>query len=683
MRFTALRVPAALAALNLAAAPLLAQTGSASAAGSPAAPAEYFGGDSVPRAPAARGGNDGLRYDARRGVELGFVDADIRRVVDAILGGMLKVAYTVDPAVQGTITLSSARSVARDSLIPALEAALATVNAAIVRQGGVYRVVPRTAATAAAGLSRPLTARERTQPGFSLEVVPLRFASAREVQKVVEGSGAKDAILQVDETRNQLIVVGSSQERAAIRRLIESLDVDWVRGMSFTFYRVDSVPPDELIGDLGRVFKPPLDILASRVRLVPFPRLKAILGIAASREDLRQIESWIRRLDSGAGADKRKLYVYNVQNGRAADIANSLSLVISGDAGVTYTAAPALPSTPGGTTEESKQQEAPIGTSRAPRAATAVGGGNTLRVVPNDENNSLLIYATPSEHEFVMDALRQLDVPPRQVLIEAILAEVTLTNDLRYGLQWFFSPGSNEITLSTQPSGGVSSQFPGFSYLYTGSADARVVLNAIQSKTNVRVLSSPKLVVLNNQTATLQVGDQVPIVTQSSQSTSAGGAPVVNTVELRDTGVILKVTPRVNDSGLVIVDVSQEVSDVAATTSSGIDSPTIQQRKLTSTVATRSGSTVALGGLIRDGSTRGRSGVPFIQNVPLVGNLFRTTTRDDRRTELVVLLTPTVMRDAVETEAAVDDLIDGFTAIRPLIDKGIGDQVPARRAQKR
>lgn len=258
------------------------------------------------------------------------------------------------------------------------------------------------------------------------------------------------------------------------------------------------------------------------------------------------------------------------------------------------------------------------------------------------------------------DALRQLDVMPRQVMIEAIIAEVTLGDNLRYGVQWLFNSGDNTITLSSADSGSVSPQFPGFSYIYSGSANARLVLNALKTRTDVKILSSPKLAVLNNQKAELQVGDQIPVLTQLAQGVAAPGAPLVTSVQMRDTGVILEVTPRISDNGNVILEVAQEVSDVASTTTSGIDSPTIQRRRLRSVVATRDGATVALGGLIRDTRTNGKSGIPLLSDVPLVGNLFRSTTVDQRRTELIILLVPHVMRDHQETQAVVNALLDSM-----------------------
>ena len=196
----------------------------------------------------------------------------------------------------------------------------------------------------------------------------------------------------------------------------------------------------------------------------------------------------------------------------------------------------------------------------------------------------------------------------------------------------------------------------------------QAVLNTLQSKTKVRVLSAPKLMVLNNQTATLQVGDQVPIVTQQSQSVTAAGAPIVNSIELHDTGVILKVTPRVNESGAVQLDIAQEVSDVTPTTTSGINSPTIQQRRLATTVSTRSGQLVALGGLIRNTASRQKSGIPLLSQIPILGAAFGNQTTREDQTELIILLTPTVIRSPQELDGSVDELLDRMGSVRPMVD---------------
>jgi general secretion pathway protein D len=210
--------------------------------------------------------------------------------------------------------------------------------------------------------------------------------------------------------------------------------------------------------------------------------------------------------------------------------------------------------------------------------------------------------------------------------------------------------------------------FPGLSFLYSGHGIA-ATLNALATVTDVTVLSAPKLMVLNNHTATIDVGDEVPISTGTAVSTLTTGAPIVNSIDYRDTGIILKITPRVNSGGLVLLDMAQEVSDVlplsAAQQSSGIDSPTIEERKISTSVAVQDGETVALGGLIKNEIQKGRSTIPFLGSIPVIGHLFGDTTGGLIRTELVVLITPHVVRAPVDAQAITRELREKIEEAAP------------------
>lgn len=617
------------------------------------------------------------------GFTLAFVDADARRVVDAVLGAMLGADYSVDPAIQGTITLRTAQPVTRAQLVPLLEEALRSVGAVIIIDNGRYRVLPREAARAQAPLSGSMASPSaalagpapdigEVTPGYATEVISLRSASAPQIARLIEEFIGEGIVGNVEPQLNRLAISGSAAERTAARQLIARFDVDTLAGMQFELIRLENVDAETLANELEAIFQPPYDIIGSRVRVLPLPRLRSLLLIASDRADIARIQPWIARLDSGV-AGKRRLYSYAVQNGRARDVAAILSRVLgTGDVSA-------------GTEERDGLvpivDEEPTA-SAGPEAAPRTGGGRTgptdargaraPRIIASDETNSLLIYADGEEYEFIRDALSRLDQPVPQVLIEAVLAEVTLTRDLQYGINFRALQGDFAGSNSSTGSGTPTSVFPGFSLSWIGSS-ASAVLNTLQSRTNVRVLSAPKLVVLNNQTATLQVGDQVPIVTQQVQSVAAPGAPVVNNVELRDTGVILRVTPRVNESGTVTLDISQEVSDVARTTTSGINSPTIQQRRIASVVATRSGEMVALGGLIRDRTVEGRSGIPLLSQIPVIGGLFGNQTREGSRTELIILLTPTVIRAPQDNGAIVRELINAMDAAGAIAERAVED----------
>jgi general secretion pathway protein D len=629
------------------------------------------------------------------GFQLNFVDTDIGTIVSEVLGDGLGVPFVVDPQVKGNMSLQATRALSRDEVLAALEGGLRAQGFVLVSQNGVYHVVPDK--DASRRITR-LQALGQGAKGYGIYVVPLQFVGAAEMEKVLQPFAPDGGILRVDEARNLLLLAGTGQEIETLLSVVRTFDVDWLAGMSFGLYPLEYVDAKTLAGELSEVFAGPRSPIASVVRFVPLARLNALMVITPQAKYLQDVEAWIRRLDLGATTPGRRIYVYDVQNGKADDIARSLGriLSISGDwdsrggsssLGTTGGSLPLADSgfgnglasgngvsptggfssrTARNTVPQQAYESPPVSAPRASLAdssSSALDAG-ALKIVPNEENNSLLILASPSEFGIIEAALKRLDVLPIQVLIEASIAEVTLTDDLRYGLQYSWMAGDGPIALSESANGAVSQAFPGFSYLYTGTKNIRAVLNAIESLTNVRVISAPKLVVLNNREAQLQVGDQVPISTQSSIGTNDPASPIVNSIQLRDTGVILRVTPRANKSGRVILEVAQEVSDVAKTTSSGIDSPTIQQRKIASTVAVHDGETIALGGMIRDTQSNGGGGIPYLRRIPILGHAFGSTGKTSRRTELIVLLTPHVIRSTEESDEVMDELRKQFKGLR-------------------
>jgi general secretion pathway protein D len=310
------------------------------------------------------------------------------------------------------------------------------------------------------------------------------------------------------------------------------------------------------------------------------------------------------------------------------------------------------------------------------------GGGEgqgllKARISSDDTNNAILVYGTPREYALIEDALRKLDILPFQVFIEAAITEVSLTDDLRFGLQWSFSPDNSNgvLTEGTGSTNGIPNlvrNVPGFSFAFSPSSTISGVLNTLESKTNVNVVSAPKILVLNNQTAVLQVGDQVPIATQNSTSTIDPNSPTINSIEYRDTGVILKVTPRVNASGLVLLDVAQEVSDVNTTAArgAGINSPTISTRRISTSVAVQDGEVLALGGLIRNTQTKGRVGFPFLSQIPFIGGLFGRQATGGSKIELIVLLKPRVIRTVDDGRAITDELRAKIKTLEPFKSSG-------------
>jgi len=609
-----------------------------------------------------------VKEDQQGAVSLTFKSTDIRIVLRAVLADTLKLSYTVDPRVQGQVTLETSGPIGKEALQLILESLLKTKGYAMVAVAGGYHILPVAEAPRNVTNIRQGLPASVDLPGFGVQVVRLDYTLPSDMEKLMAPFAPDAGVLRADDARQILILAGTTQEMAAMLRAIETFDVDSMTGKSFGIYNLNYVEADVIVDELKAIFGGDQEN-RTPVEFIPVPRINRLIAISAKRDILRSIEQWIEKLDLGESSPGRRIYVYQVKNSRAADVSETLNLILgsrngaSGRFGQNQTSNTTRNSqgrSAGISGNNNRTQERSGSNYSGLNAYGQSNGEEGIRIVPSEENNSLLIMATPSEFGVVETALKQLDVPPRQVLIEVTLAEIGLTDELRFGLQWQFGFDDNSVAFGKSNS--PSPEFPGFSWVYS-KGNTSAVLNALETYTDVKVVSSPRILVLNNQSATIQVGDEVPVPTSSAQSTSDSNAPIINTIQYRNTGVILTVTPRINDGGLVMLDVEQELSNVVETASSGIDAPTIQQRKITSSIAVQNGSTIALGGLIRNTVSKTNSGVPILKDIPLIGNLFKNSNFVERRTELVILLTPRIIRDVEETRSVMDELRKDFRSL--------------------
>jgi general secretion pathway protein D len=671
-------------------------------------PFETFPGDDgfreQPVTPAAK--KKGLQAAVQRtgdGYQLSFDNASLAEVTKVILGDTLKLPYYYDPRVQGQVTLATGRSVTREELLSVLETALKMNNAVLLNSDGNYRIAP--AADALSGEVGALSHDGVQVPGFGLSVLPLRNVSADAILRLVENFVAKGGSLRAESTGNLLLIRGTARERQSLMEVAASFDVDWLKGQSAGIFPLTHSTPDELIADLSKAMSAEEgDLLGKMVRFQPLHRLNAVLVLARQSGQLKQAAEWIKRLDRSneAGQD---LHVYRVENGRAQDLAALLNETLGTGAGPRRTTRSELlpgrgvqklgsrATQPTPTTQPTsmlsqltrkKPADPPpdAGPGPVPFPPTFPGPGQPpgaagpppIRITADEVNNLLLIHASPSEYRRIANVLREIDRPPLQVMINATIVEVTLNDSLRYGVQVFFkgkqvSGGAvSDVVTSKTP---LFPNNPGLNLIVGSLTDPKVVLDALADVTEVKVVSSPSVVVVDNQPAILKVGDEVPITTQQANILESNA--VVNSVQYRDTGVILKVIPRVNSTGLVTMDIEQEISQVAGPTGGDANlTPTVSQRQVASTISVYSGQMVALGGLISEQRNSDRSSVPIINRIPLFGDLLGSTGKEVRRTELIVFIRPQVIRDSRDARDVAEELRSRLKSLSPGPQAGVG-----------
>jgi general secretion pathway protein D len=612
------------------------------------------------------------RPQADGDVKLNFQNANLLEVIKVVLGDMLGINYIVDPTVQGTVSMQTTDALRRADLIPTLELLLRMNNAALITSQGVYRVVPLANAMAEVRAPQLGDSTLALPGGFSVRVVPLRYVAAEEMAQILDPFVAgSNQLLRVDSARNLLILAGNGSDMERLLDTVRVFDVDRMAGMSVALFTPEFVDATTLAGDLESLLADPQHgLMAGLVRFIVVERLNGLMVVTPRAEHLARVREWIQRLDRDTGDASPRLFIYRVQNGKATDLAEVLTNLFNPEARPTPDEAELAPglerttirtpppaSTPSAATTATNldRDTNPASPAQMPAqinaAAVAQTGGATgidieqarqVQVIADEPNNALLILARGSEYRQILTALRQLDVSPLQVLVEVTIAEVELKDNLSFGVEWFFKnnfgskTGEGLLDLGTS---GLAGLVPGFSYALKGP-DVRFVLNTLATESNLSVISSPSLLVLNNQEATINVGEEVPVATEQRQSTIDPDAPIINSVDYRDTGVLLTVKPRVNAGGLVIMEVEQEVSQAPSTSGQNLLTPRIRQRKIASTVAVNSGDTIILGGLIEENRDLSESGVPGFHKVPILGALFGTKTDNQDRTELIVLITP-------------------------------------------
>ncbi|MFO1307707.1 MAG: type II secretion system secretin GspD [Burkholderiales bacterium] len=646
------------------------------------------------------------RKDAAGNVSLNFEGADIREVIRNVLGDILGANYVIDPAVGGQVTIRTSSGLPRSSLPSLLETLLRMNGATMILDGedGVFKIVPQGAAVR--GNVTPMlgNSARALPPGFSVQIVPLLYVSAREMLKILEPI-AKDAqAVRADDLRNLLILSGTERELKHLMDTIALFDVDWMKGMSAGLFPLQSADVKTVGQEIEKLLgQKDANPLGGLIRIVPIERMNALLVVTPNPALIERVHEWIEKLDAGTGGEGVRFYVYHLQNSRAERVGPLLQQAFTGRAAPQAPAqAPTLaPGTPAGQIvsppafqPQATPLQAPPSTvvvnqppaqpqpgaaaaailaaaaSGAQGAQAAQGVVRNIQVVPDKDNNTLLIVATPAEYLIIESALKKLDVAARQVMIEMVIAEVSLTDNFQFGVEWYFRNGANQAggnfrrgttvgnlfdTAATVAGAGLAARVPGFNYLLSGAfpGGIQAALSLLGTAANTKIVANPQVAALDNQKSTIKVGDRIPI----TQQTLVGGTTnaVTTTSQYIDTGVLVSVTPRINAGGLVTMDIQAEVSNPGDVTTAG-EAPPINTRSLQSMVAVQSGETLVMGGLIRDTKTQGSEGIPWLSKLPVIGGLFGAQDIKDTRSELVLFVTPRVVESQNDLRAVIDDL---------------------------
>ncbi|MCK4843331.1 MAG: type II secretion system secretin GspD [Methylococcales bacterium] len=613
-----------------------------------------------------RGGRSQRKASEKGEYSLNFDAADLGEVAKVILTDILDENYVLSPKVSGQVTLQTSKPLSRAELLPTLEMLLQINNAAMVYQNGVYQIRPATEVVSSSSFGAGKRYSKKIAKGYQVRVIPVKNVAVAELVKIVKPLMSNKAILHADENRNILLIAGTAAELARAIDIVNSFDVNVMKGRSFGLFSLINVEAEQMIKELEQVFNQKTSGSGRGLyQFMAIERLNAILAITHQAKHLKDIERWVFRLDKANTSAGGGVIVYRAQHVDAVELATTLGEIFGQGN---------KPKRPASIASGRKQLEVTNKNKKVDTATTnrvnsvlSLANLGDVKIIADEVNNALIIMASAQDYAVVQRVIKQLDVMPLQVLIDVSIVDVSLNDELEYGIRWFFEHNNGQNAGATNPAGleegvfggadltnlasslAIGAATGGFGYGFvSGSGDIRAVLNMESTKGNINVISSPSLMVLNNQEASIQVGEEVSLRTSESTPLTGGvgedNSPIsTTTFQQRKTGVTVNVKPRVNASGLVIMEIEQRVEDFAV--KNGVNgNPDILTREINSSVAIQSGETIVLGGLINEKNTIVKTGIPFLHEIPLIGPLFGSTEKIKRKTELVVLITPRVVK---------------------------------------
>lgn len=650
---------------------------------------------------------------------LRFDNADIYDVIQVVLGEILKVDYVVEPAVQGRVTLRSTSAVQTADLVGVLETALAQVGVSLVKSGSTYKVMRDVQAA-----REPLPSKGAGDSTLVMRVIPLRFVQAAQVAATLKPFASAGGAIVPDPTNKYLLVVDRNAVVDRLAGLAETLDNEFLRDIHVRLLRPQHADPADLGKELDALIKtsglfnlPNTD--ATKAFILPVPRLGAVMVASASPALLQAVDKWFAMLDAVPDKDADAMvHVYPVANGSAAHLADILQQVITGQASSSggaqsTTARPAAANAqtasmnPGAAQTAQATQNPSFGINTTANAAggtisrgnvPAAGGAGTgstngfagsVSIIADEITNTIIVKASASDFKRVQSVLRKIDTQPRQVLIQVVVAEVTLNDTLQYGVEWWLNStvtnngkswaakaGLEGLIKAPTAPGVVSGVGSGFNYaIFNGSSQVIGLLNLLGQDTKVNLLSAPHVLATDGKVARVEIGNDEPIVTQTVQSpgTLTSNLTTSNSVQYRPTGIILEVKPSISANGLITLSIAQEVSSRAAAVSvGGSEYPSFSKRRVSTDVSVHDGKTLLIAGLIEDKGDNTSVGLPTLKDIPLFGALFGTNKKVNNKTELLITITPHVVNSAQDADRLKADFMNSVKELGVMMERRPG-----------
>jgi general secretion pathway protein D len=638
----------------------------------PPAPQAEVAAPGLPtKASEAPGAAAATRSDA--GVAFVCVNCDLLEFIRNV-GTELKLNYVVDPRVKGIVTVHTYGELKKEDLLPVLESVLRVNNAALVKTGNFYQIVPIAGARQMPlPLRKPGEEPSAVEEGKVIQIVPMRFMSAADMVKVLEPYVSEGGHIAFHAQANILLITETTSNLKKLMELVNLFDSDVFQNKRVQLYPIRHSRPHELIPDLEKVFSAYSSGRDSAVRFIGIERLNALLAISANPSSLLEVEKWLAKLDQPLEAQGIRNFVYRVENSDAKKLEPVLLRIYGRQfGGGAATIQPSVTSIPPSTTPSASTSGGGQASRDSADPASGIIQGD-VKIVADEMNNALIVRCTPQDYEVVKETIKLLDVVPRQVLIDVKIFEVTLTGNLSMGVSAFLQrrAEASKITTASFSASAVASGPAGLNiatFANIGMTRELVAfLNAQETRSRSRVLSAPSVIASDNIEAHIQVGQEVPILTAQGvvPGGTGGGSLFTNSVQNRSTGIILSVTPRINPSGWVTLKVNQEVSSPGPPPlGSSIESPSINIRSVGTQITVKDGETIAIGGIISETKGVTKNRVPFLGDIPGVGLLFGNSSYNTDRTELIALITPKLIEDIDQAHDVTEELKSQLKSLR-------------------